>query len=124
VRVSNPIRSGVRKSSDGLLDAVAASFDQITHDEVASSVEAVVAVDTNQIILAPVRFRRISLLLILADLVDEVDEPRDFGVCRGYLRHRWKLMVFDRVAKAFRVIHGISVTYVDDIFDFGTPGTS
>jgi len=122
--MSNPVRSCIRKSRDGLLDTVAAPFDQVAHDKVASSVEAVVAVDTNQIILAPVRFRRISLLLILADLIDEVDEPRDFDVRRGYLRYRWKLVVFDGVAETFRVIHGVRMTYIDNIFDFGSPEIS
>lgn len=121
VRVSDPVRSGLGKGRDGLLDAVAAPLDEVTDDEVARAVEPVVTVDADQVVFAPVCLCCRPELLIVAHLIDEVDEPLYFGVGGGDLGYRRKFVVLDAVAEALRVVHGIGVADVDDILDLVAP---
>lgn len=119
--MSNPVRSSLRKSVDGLLDAVAAPLDEVAHNKVAGAIESVVAVNANHIIFAPVRLRRRPLLLILAHFIYEIDKACHFDVGGRYLRHCREFVILDVIAKAFRVIYRIGMTDVDNVLDLISP---
>ncbi len=79
------------------------------------------AVDTDHGILVPVCFRGRPFLLVLAEFIYQLDEACYFNVRGRYLRHCRELVILDAIAKAFGVVHGISMTDVDNILDLIAP---
>lgn len=63
-----PVRSGFSKRIDGILDVQAQAVDEVAYDEIAGSVESVVAVNANIVLFPP--FNLSSGLLVLSNAVN------------------------------------------------------
>lgn len=121
VRMADAVRPRGREGVDRVLDAEPAALDEVAHDEVARAVESVVAVDADDVVLAPARLACRPRLLVLADLIHECDETRHFGVGGRNLRHRRELVVLDALPEALGVVDRVVVADVNDVLDDMSP---
>lgn len=119
--MANAVRPGCRKCINSFLNSESTAFDEVTHDKVAGAVEAVVAVDTDDMVIAPAGFAGGAYFLVLADPVDQFDEVSNLGISRRDLRNRRELVVLDTLAEALRVVDRVVVADVDDILDDMSP---
>lgn len=69
---------------DGRLDIISQSLNEIANDEIACTVEAVVAMNANIVLLCPALLL-CSDLLCLTEAINQFDEPCDLVICWWYL---------------------------------------
>lgn len=119
VGMSDTIWPFNRELFDGLLDSVSATFDEITHDEVAGTIESVVTMDADKCLLI-----RRTLRLFRSDLVHQFDKTGHLRVCRWDFRYCRELVVPDPFSETFGVVHRIRMTYINNIFNYVAPEES